>query len=117
MTGAAADQQPRLAVSRDLKKLAVADQRKLEVWSIPDGSLLYSATASFDWSEVAFTRDGKYVLSADDMPQSVHYRPIDAAELIRVACSSVVRRLTRDEWARHFPGRDYAPACADSLRK
>ena len=28
-----------------------------------------------------------------------------------VACGIADRRLTRDEWERLVPGRDYAPAC------
>ncbi len=57
-----------------------------------------------------FTRDGtRLVASYDDGRAFVwDVRP---ASLIRHACMVAGRRLTRDEWAEHLPGREYAPAC------
>jgi WD40 repeat protein len=39
--------------------------------------------------------------------------PLDPADWLRAACGIVGRDLTRDEWARYLPGREYRPTCSD----
>jgi WD40 repeat protein len=71
----------------------------------PDGRALYSVGA--DGAVLAWDLSGVRGLgarlSADAAP----------ADLVRVACASAGRELSRDEWARFLPGRGFEPVCPD----
>ncbi len=61
-------------------------------------------------SRVLFTPDGCSVLAVDDSGGGVLW-PSNLADWQQHACAIAGRNLTRTEWSRLLPGRDYAKVC------
>jgi hypothetical protein len=58
----------------------------------------------------SFTPDGTHLLAGYETGDAYLW-DIRPASLIRHACRTAGRRLTRAEWQELLPGRDYDPAC------
>jgi WD40 repeat protein len=52
------------------------------------------------------------IVALSERPAVLRY-PTDPAVWLREACAVAGRDLTRDEWDRNLPGRDYRPTCSD----
>ena len=55
---------------------------------------------------------GDELVALNDQHVGLSY-PLDADRWLREACAVVGRDLTRAEWARYLPGREYRPTCSD----
>jgi WD40 repeat protein/class 3 adenylate cyclase len=63
------------------------------------------------WGNVAYTPDGRYVLSAFGDGHAVRW-PVSVATWEQHACAVAGRSFTREEWARFVGSRPYAAVCS-----
>ena len=63
------------------------------------------------YAAVVHGPDGDLVLFDDDR-MGMRY-PMDPAVWLHEACAIAARDLTRAEWDRYLPGREYEPTCTD----
>jgi WD40 repeat protein len=70
-----------------------------------------TAEGSAGYATLLPDRDDELVLLAEDRT-GLRY-PMNPSVWLREACAVAGRDLTRDEWARYLPGRQYRPTCSD----
>jgi WD40 repeat protein len=74
----------------------------LQLWDLgnPSGVPIVWPGHAGPVRSLSFVRDGKQLITAGP---SVRSWPLEASELIRLACDKAGRNLTREEWDRHAP--------------
>jgi WD40 repeat protein len=66
--------------------------------------------------EAGYTKvvpDLEHEIVAINAPHAALRYPTDPEEWLKAACAVVSRDLTRAEWDRYLPGREYGPTCTD----
>jgi len=104
------------SLSADGRWLSLAQSDgKIVVWDLKTKEAIGT---SFDWlpspttlkpDDTFMAPDGSYVVSSSD--SAVVVWDLDTNHWAKKVCFAAGRNLTETEWAKYFPGRDYAVTC------
>ncbi|WP_433194295.1 caspase, EACC1-associated type [Nocardia sp. CA-107356] len=111
-----------ITFSHDGKRLALAANRvsssgeylvRPEIWNVanPDAPFLESYLSQGDVEKLAFSPDGT-ALAVARSGSGVEIWNLDPEPIVGDVCNAVGDPMTRQEWMRYLPDRDYRPPCA-----
>jgi WD40 repeat protein len=102
-----------VSVSGDGRFLVTAGDDSVRVWEVTSGRGL-ARIPHEDATDVAFTADNRHVVVASQTEADARAARVwawRAEDLVMAACSRLERNLTREEWQRFVPDREYRRTC------
>jgi len=112
----------RLRFNRDGRLLAIAGANSVVLWDMLNGQMIGAPIASPSFSidgqamtegvvDLAFTADGKSLLTAHPFSQSIIRWDMDPASWLNRVCVAANRNLTRVEWTQYIGTTPYRKTC------